>query len=59
MGWKRETYIKQRDNGFGGLFPGHMALVEVSILAGMLIKYEEDFLLYSKIEEAMGPISSV
>ena len=59
MGWKRETYIKQRGNGFRGLFPGHMALVEVSILAGMLIKYEEDFLLYSKIEEAMGPISSV
>ena len=58
MGWKRETYIKQRDNGFGGLFPGHMALVEVSILAGMLIKYEEDFLLYSKIEEAMALIPS-
>ena len=54
MGWKRETYAKQRDNGFGGLFPGHMALVEVGILAGMLIKYEEDFLLYSKIEEAIG-----
>ena len=30
-----------------------MALVEASILAGMLIKYEEDFVLCSKIEEAM------
>ena len=58
MGWKRETYTKQRDNGFGGLFPGNMALVEVGILAGMLIKYEEDFLLYSKIEEAMALIPS-
>ena len=31
-----------------------MSLVEVSTLAGMLIKYEEDFILCSKIEEAMG-----
>ena len=54
MGWKRATYTKYRDNGFGGLFPGNMALVEVSTLAGMLIKYEEDFLLCSKIEEAMA-----
>ena len=30
-----------------------MSLVEVSTLAGMLIKYEEDFILCSKIEEAM------
>ena len=30
-----------------------MALVETSVLAGMLIKYEEDFILCSKIEEAM------
>ena len=40
--------------GFKGLFPGNMSLVEVSTLAGMLIKYEEDFILCSKIEEAMG-----
>ena len=59
MGWKRATYIKYRDNGFGGLFPGNMALVEVSTLAGMLIKYEEDFLLCSKIEEAMGLLSPI
>jgi hypothetical protein len=31
-----------------------MSLVEVSVLAGMLIKYEEDFILCSKIEEAMS-----
>jgi hypothetical protein len=31
-----------------------MSLVEASVLAGMLIKYEEDFILCSKIEEAMG-----
>ena len=37
-----------------GLFPGNMALVEVSTLAGMLIKYEEDFILCSKIEEALN-----
>ncbi|MDC6451525.1 hypothetical protein PQZ43_01565 [Alphaproteobacteria bacterium] len=54
MGWKRETYVKHRCEGFKGLFPGNMALVETSILAGMLIKYEEDFILCSKIEEAMG-----
>ena len=54
MGWKRETYQKQRDRGFNGLFPGNMALVEVSVLAGMLIKYEEDFILCSKIEEAIN-----
>jgi CMP-N-acetylneuraminic acid synthetase len=53
MGWKRETYVKQRAKGFGGLFPGNMGLVEVSTLAGMLIKYEEDFLLCSKLEEAL------
>jgi hypothetical protein len=36
-----------------------MALVEASILAGMLIKYEEDFILCSKIEEAMGFIPNI
>ena len=51
MGWRRETYVKHRNQGFKGLFPGNMALVEVSTLAGMLIKYEEDFILCSKIEE--------
>ena len=54
MGWKRKTYVKCRSEGFKGLFPGNMGLVEVSVLAGMLIKYEEDFILCSKIEEAMG-----
>ncbi len=53
MGWSRETYVKSRMEGFKGLFPGKMSLVEVSKLAGMLIKYEEDFILCSKIEEAM------
>lgn len=54
MGWKRETYVRNRSQGFKGLFPGNMALVEASVLAGMLIKYEEDFILCSKIEEAMN-----
>jgi CMP-N-acetylneuraminic acid synthetase len=54
MGWKREVYFKYRNDGFKGLFPGKMALVEVSALAGMLIKYEEDFILCSKIEEALN-----
>ena len=54
MGWKKETYVKCRSEGFKGLFPGNMALVEVSTLAGMLIKYEEDFILCSKIEEALN-----
>ena len=54
MGWKRETYVNYRNDGFKGLFPGRMALVEVSVLAGMLIKYEEDFIICSKIEEAMN-----
>ena len=53
MGWKRKTYVISRLEGFKGLFPGNMALVEVSTLAGMLIKYEEDFILCSKIEEAV------
>ena len=53
MGWKRETYVNSRLVGFKGLFPGNMALVEVSTLAGMLIKYEKDFILCSKIEEAL------
>ena len=39
MGWKRDTYVKYRNDGFKGLFPGNMALVEASMLAGMLIKY--------------------
>jgi CMP-N-acetylneuraminic acid synthetase len=59
MGWKRATYVKYRNQGFEGLFPGNMALVEASVLAGMLIKYEEDFILCSKIEEAMGFIPKV
>ena len=59
MGWKRATYVKHRSEGFEGLFPGNMALVEASVLAGMLIKYEEDFTLCSKIEEAMGYIPKV
>ena len=53
MGWRRETYVKSRVEGFKGLFPGNMSLVEVSMLAGMLIKYEEDFVLCSQIEKAM------
>ena len=57
MGWRRSTYVKHRSDGFKGLFPGNMSLVEASVLAGMLIKYEEDFLLCSKIEEAMGLLS--
>jgi CMP-N-acetylneuraminic acid synthetase len=59
MGWKRSTYVKYRSDGFKGLFPGKMALVEVSVLAGMLIKYEEDFILCSKIEESMGLVPKV
>ncbi len=54
MGWKRQTFVEHRNRGFKGLFPGRMALVEASVLAGMLIKYEEDFVLCSKIEEAMS-----
>ena len=53
MGWKRKTYVDNRSKGFKGLFPGKIALVEASILAGMLIKYEEDFKLCEKIEEAI------
>ncbi|MDC0549877.1 hypothetical protein OAP20_09050, partial [Alphaproteobacteria bacterium] len=59
MGWKRATYVKYRSDGFKGLFPGKMALVEVSVLAGMLIKYEEDFILCSKIEQSMGIVPKV
>lgn len=54
MGWRRKTYVKSRMEGFKGLFPGNISLVEVSTLAGILIKYEEDFILCSKIEEAIG-----
>ena len=50
----KRAYVNQRKNGFKGLFPGKIALVETSVLAGMLIKYEEDFILCSKIEEAMN-----
>ncbi len=59
MGWKRDTYQKRRNEGFKGLFPGNMALVEVSVLAGMLIKYEKDFILCEKIEEAMKSIQKL
>ena len=59
MGWKRKTFVENRSKGFKGLFPGNMALVETSVLAGMLIKYEEDFILCSKIEEAMGLVPKV
>jgi len=58
MGWKRDTYVEHRSSGFKGLFPGNMALVETSPLAGMLIKYEEDFILCSKIEEAILDINN-
>ncbi|MDC1194860.1 hypothetical protein N8081_02820, partial [Pseudomonadota bacterium] len=59
MGWKRENYIKYRSEGFKGLFPGKIDLVEVSVLAGMLIKYEEDFVLCSNIEAAMGLVPNI
>ena len=58
MGWKRTTYMNSRSEGFRGLFPGNMALVETSTLAGMLIKYEEDFILCSQIEKAMDSVSN-
>ena len=58
MGWKRDTYLNHRNKGFRGLFPGKMSLVEVSVLAGMLIKHKEDFVLCSKIEEALNSISN-
>ena len=58
MGWKRETYVEHRKKGFKGLFPYHMVHVEASALAGMLIKYEEDFILCSKIEEAMNMVKT-
>ena len=54
MGWKRKTFVEHRSKGFKGLFPGNMALVEASTLAGMLIKYEEDFILCSQIEKALN-----
>lgn len=56
MGWKRVTYQKYRKEGFKGLFPGNMALVEASVLAGMLIKYEKDFVLCEEIEKAIKSI---
>ena len=59
MGWKRENYVNYRNEGFKGLFPGNMGLVETSILAGILIKYEEDFIICSKIEEAMGSMPDI
>ena len=59
MGWKRETYTKSRMEGFKGLFPGKMSLVEVSTLAGMLIKYEEDFILCSQIEKAISYVKNL
>ena len=36
-----------------GLFPGNMELVKASMLAGLLIRYDEDVVLCSKIEEAI------
>ena len=56
MGWKKATYVKSRNTGFKGLFPGNLSLVETSKLSGMLIKYEEDFIICSQIEKAMGLI---
>ena len=50
MGWNRETYVSHRANGFPGLFPGNLELVEVSVNAGMLVKYREDFDLFKKID---------
>ena len=48
MGWKRDVYVKNRKKGFKGLFPGNLSLAEVSSLAGMLRKYEEDFVLFQR-----------
>lgn len=53
MGWKRASYVQHRSSGFKGLFPGNMQLVEVSDLAGMLVKYETDFLLCEQLETAL------
>ena len=48
-----------KKKGFKGLFPGNLSLVEVSLLSGMLIKCEEDFVLCSKIDEDLDFISKV
>lgn len=56
MGWKRETYVRSRLEGFKGLFPGQISLVEADPLSGMLIKYERDFLLCSMIERALDTV---
>lgn len=53
MGWKREAYVNHRASGFKGLFPGNMRLVEVSELAGMLVKRKEDFLLCENLEKVL------
>ena len=54
MGWKRNTYVIYRNDGFKGLFPGNMALVEASMLAGLLIKYEEDLTIKDILEDMMN-----
>ena len=59
MGWKRVSFLNHRKKGFKGLFPGQMSLVEVSVLAGMLIKHKEDFVLCSKIDEALNSVSNI
>ena len=52
----KSVILVQLTRCFQGLFPGNLELVEASMLAGLLIKYEEDFVLCSKIEEAMFTI---
>ena len=50
MEQKKKIYVEYRNRGFWSLFPSNMSLIEASTLDGLLIKYEEDFVLCSKIE---------
>tara|TARA_B100000242_G_scaffold292325_1_gene267504 strand:+ start:4518 stop:4781 length:264 start_codon:yes stop_codon:yes gene_type:complete len=47
---KKETYVKYRGKVSRGLFSSKTELVEPRFLSGILIKYEEDLELYTKIE---------
>ena len=55
---EKETYVEHRKKVSKVCFLVIWYMLKRSALASMLIKYEEDFILCSKIEEAMNMVKT-
>ncbi|MEX1122714.1 MAG: hypothetical protein WED82_11300 [Balneolales bacterium] len=51
-GWRASSYIKTREAGHCATFNGKLGFFNLSRPSGMVIKYEEDFLIIKALAEA-------